>query len=586
MEELKDRGVDLDLARLETTGAFSGSFVPSPLRSAMVWQRGRFSWSLGRVPAAPAICMFLILNGFLAAPSRLAAAPPDRYADIPSDSVAVISVDLKVLRESPEGRMIPWEIANVACQEQLGFQLDRVDTVDVTVGMPSPLPEVGFSIRFNGDMDIADIASAMASPVQVSPKDESLRFRDLIEFPEIRIAQKEERRVLVGTQGTLRRMMSPRLPTGGPTVQLVKASDASVRMALNFAKIRDFASVVYEQATPDLPESLREDMSDMISLIENILVEVRPMSPETLDVSVGTSSGPNTDTLLGCMNRVRSEGVRMVRESLEAEIDRDETVSQAMRTAISSYSERMQEVIDSEELWSVENDRVHLKIASSMMSNYGTIGVMTGLLLPAIQAAREAARRMSSSNNLRQIALGLLNYESAYKKLPPRIGKSADGKPLLSWRVKILPFLEEQSLYNEFHLDEPWDSEHNIKLLERMPAVYANPRVVTLPGHTVYLLPYGENIGWPEDAFRMAEITDGTSYTIAVVESGGEVAVPWTKPDDLDIDAYPDGSWMPPGAGASVVMLDGSVRLLTPLIDPDTLRALFTKNGGESVMLP
>jgi prepilin-type processing-associated H-X9-DG protein len=261
-------------------------------------------------------------------------------------------------------------------------------------------------------------------------------------------------------------------------------------------------------------------------------------------------------------------------------------MSDAMREAIASYSERMQGVIESEELWTVEDDRIHLKVANSMMSNYGTIGVMTGLLLPAVQAAREAARRMSSSNNLKQIALGLLNYESAYKKFPARIGKSADGKPLLSWRVRILPFLEEQALYNEFHLDEPWDSEHNIKLLERMPAVYANPRVVTLPGHTAYLLPYGEDTGWPEDALRMPNITDGTSNTVAVVEAGGEVAVPWTKPDDLDIDAYPDGSWMPPGAGANVVMFDGSVRFLAALIDPETLRALFTKDGGESVMLP
>jgi prepilin-type processing-associated H-X9-DG protein len=579
-------GVDLAFRRLDTTEYEFLLASLFPQRSPMIWHPdtlflspGRLAWTAAKSLAFAAFALVFSHSGW-------GEDPPDRYGDIPSDSIAVFSIDMKAMRESKEGELIPWEIANVACKEQLGFPLDQVDSVDVTVGMPSPMPEVGFSIRFNENMDIADLADSMASPVQVSPKDESLRFRELIEFPKIRVTQKEDRRVLVGTEGTLRRMMSQRIQTGGPTVQLVQGSEAPIRMALNFAKIRDVANAAYEQAAPTIPESIQDDIADMISLIENVLVEVRPMSAEALNVSVGASSGPNADSLMDSMNHLRSEGVRMMREGIETEVNRDASMSDAMREAIASYSERMQGVIESEELWTVEDDRIHLKVANSMMSNYGTIGVMTGLLLPAVQAAREAARRMSSSNNLKQIALGLLNYESAYKKFPPRIGKSADGKPLLSWRVKILPFLEEQALYNEFHLDEPWDSEHNIKLLERMPAVYANPRVVTLPGHTAYLLPYGEDTGWPEDAFRMPNITDGTSNTVAVVEAGGEVAVPWTKPDDLDIDAYPDGSWMPPGAGANVVMFDGSVRFLAALIDPETLGALFTKDGGESVMLP
>jgi hypothetical protein len=554
----------------------------------MVWHSGTLFLSSCRLAGNVAKRLAFAAFALAFTHSGWGADPPVRYGDIPSDSIAVLSIDLSAMRESEEAELIPWEIVNVACREQLGFPLDQVDSIDVTVGMPSPMPEVGFSIRFNEDMDIADLADSMASPVQVSPKDESLRFRVLNEFPDMRVMQKEDRRVLLGTEGTLRRMMSQRIQTGGPTVQLVQGSEAPIRMALNFAKIRDVANAAYEQAAPTIPESIQDDIADMISLIENVLVEVRPMSEEALNVSVGTSSGPNADSLLESMNHLRSEGVRMMRAGIETEVNRDASMSDAMREAIASYSERIQGVVESEELWTVEDDRLHLKVANSMMSSYGTIGVMTGLLLPAVQAAREAARRMSSSNNLKQIVLGLLNYESAYKKFPPRIGKSADGKPLLSWRVKILPFLEEQALYSEFHLDEPWDSEHNLKLLERMPAVYANPRVATLPGHTSYLLPYGEDTGWPEDALRLRDVTDGLSNTIAVVEASGEVAVPWTKPEDLDIDAYPDASWMPAGGsgGTNIVMMDGSVRFLSALIDLETLRALFTKDGGESVMLP
>jgi prepilin-type processing-associated H-X9-DG protein len=529
----------------------------------------------------------VVLTCALSGTDRIwACQPPERYGDIPSDSIAVVSIDLKALRDNPIAQALPWEIADVACEEQVGFSLRSVVSIDLTVGMPSPLPEVGLSIRFDDSVDIAKLKDSLAGPVEGSPKDSALRYRSLIEAPLVRVAQKEDRRVLVGTEGTLRRMLSQRIQTGGPTVQLVKASDAPARMVLNFAKIRDLASAAYEQAAPTIPESMHEDIEGMIRLIENIFVEVRPMSDQALRVSMGTASGPNADSLLGCMNHLRSEAGRIADEGMREQLDQDENLSDAMRTAIYGYSDRIQGLLETQEFWSVNDDRVHWKIENSMAANYATIGVLTGLLLPAVQAAREAARRVSSSNNLKQIMLSLWNYESAYKKLPGRMTKSKDGKPLLSWRVMILPFLEENNLYNEFHLDEPWDSEHNLKLLDRMPAIYANPRVVTLPGHTVYLAPYGENTGWPEDSFKIAQITDGTSNTIAVVEASSEVAVPWTKPDDLEIEFFPDSSWMPPGVGANVAFFDGSVRFLDSFIDPTVLQGLFTMNGGEAVTLP
>lgn len=541
------------------------------------------SWKIVR-----AVALWARITPILAVLAQTSSAyqMPDRYGDIPSDSIAVVSIDLKTLRESPEGKMIPWEIAEVFCREQVGFSLQSVDTLDVTVGMPSPLPEVGISIRCSEDMDIADLLDRVATPVETSPKDAELRFRDLVELSQARIMQKETRRILVGTQGTLRRMMSQRIQTGGPTVQLVQSSPSPIRMALNFAKVRDLASAGFEQFSPSVPETMRDDIADMISLVENFLVEIRPMSPDPVRISVGTTSGPNTDTLLDCMNRLRSELTKTARRDLEDGLAEDKNISDAMRTAILSYSQRMQDVFETQELWSVEDDRVHVKVANSLMSNYATVGVLTGLLLPAVQASREAARRMSSSNNLRQIVLALHNHESAYKWMPGRVVKSKDGTPLLSWRVMILPFLDEAGLYEQFRMDEPWDSEHNIQLLEQMPAVYANPRVVTPPGHTVYLAPFGEYTGWPEDKFGLGSITDGTSNTLAVVEAAGEVAVPWTKPDDLDVDLYSDASWMPPGTGANAAFFDGSVRFLAQLLDQETLSALFTLDGGESVMLP
>ncbi len=101
---------------------------------------------------------------------------------------------------------------------------------------------------------------------------------------------------------------------------------------------------------------------------------------------------------------------------------------------------------------------------------------LIALLLPAVQQAREAARRTQADNHLKQIGLAMHNFHDVNNKLPAQANYEGK-KPLLSWRVHLLPYLGEAELYNEFHLDEPWDSPHNKKLIEKMPQVYKNPSI-------------------------------------------------------------------------------------------------------------
>ena len=120
----------------------------------------------------------------------------------------------------------------------------------------------------------------------------------------------------------------------------------------------------------------------------------------------------------------------------------------------------------------------------------GSIGstapVGVALLLPAVRSARGAARRAASTNNLKQIALAMHNHHDASKEFPAAYSTDKQGKPLLSWRVKILPLIGQDALYRQFHLDEPWDSEHNKKLIPLMPPVYMAPGSTAGPGKTNY----------------------------------------------------------------------------------------------------
>ena len=214
------------------------------------------------------------------------------------------------------------------------------------------------------------------------------------------------------------------------------------------------------------------------------------------------------------------------------------------------------------------------------------IGILIALLLPAVQAAREAARRSQCTNNLKQLGLGLQNHHDVYKTFPPSAIGDKDGKPLLSWRVAILPFLGEKNLYDRFHKDEPWDSEHNRTLIAQMPAYYRNPSSSAGPGLSDYLAITGPGLlfdGTKGKSF--SSITDGTSNTILVVEADPSRAVTWTKPEDLKFDAEQPLAGLGnahPG-GFLVGMVDGSVQFISKTIAPNTFKALLTIAGGESV---
>lgn len=199
----------------------------------------------------------------------------------------------------------------------------------------------------------------------------------------------------------------------------------------------------------------------------------------------------------------------------------------------------------------------------------------------------EGARQTESANQLKQIGLAMHNFHDVHKRLPVADGAASDGKPKLSWRVHILPFMEQQTLFNEFKLDEPWDSEHNKKLIEKMPAFYQAPGSGVADKHkTNYVTVRGKETIFPAGkAARMSDIKDGTSNTAMVLEVSDDKAVIWTKPDDFEPDTdEPLKGVVGLRSGKFLVLFgDGHVSTLSESLDKETVRAIFTRAGGELV---
>jgi hypothetical protein len=209
--------------------------------------------------------------------------------------------------------------------------------------------------------------------------------------------------------------------------------------------------------------------------------------------------------------------------------------------------------------------------------------ILVALLLPAISAARDAARRNGSINQMRQLAIGMVNHESATGRFPAAGADSNGKRPNLSWRVHILPHIDESSLYEQFHLDEPWDSDHNRALVSSMPPFFQPPGFDLEPGMTVYLAATGPSMAFQGDAPKVSDFRDGASNTILLVEVSPENAVVWTKPDDFEFDpaASMDTLNVRPGGSFLAAFADSHVEPLNIAADPADVKAKFTRAAND-----
>lgn len=529
------------------------------------------------------LCFFAGTIGFLAETSAQETAPPKRFADIPKDAIGVFSLDLSGLRSHQDFQLWPWEILDIAAQEQLGLDLSKIEAIDGMMLMPSPEPELGISIRTKTPVDIAEFPAELFKPVEGSPKDPAWRFREFIQNPMMRMVQREPTRILVGTQGAIRRMTSMRLQSGGEFVGMVEQSPAMLKLALNLESLRDLTSAFAMSNEYLIPPEMSEEIEQAIDLANDAMLEMfQPERSNALSISLGTSGQDKAELLSKSLLRIRQQLMESYSDFISQEMSHSGSLSEQMQQAMVAYMNRVRTKMDSDSFWEIKKDRLIVNLDNSIISNYQVVGALVGNLLPAFQLPRQSPLFMESTNNLKQIMLAMHNYHDSYNGFPARAIVDADKKPLLSWRVTILPFLGYDRLYQEFHFDEPWDSPHNIKLLERMPSVFRNPMNPAVKGTTTYMVPVGEGVGLGVDGIGIRKITDGTSNTIAVLDVDPKFGVPWTKPDDFDIKLMAESTWIRQ-EGSSVGFFDGSVRNLPLISDLELLEALMTHSGGETV---
>jgi len=542
----------------------------------------------------------VILIGLLMAtacwvcPAKVQADPGSPF--LGPNSVFAAVVHPQQMWRSELGKALPKELLEIEAREQLGLLPDDIISVMMLLGMPEEeegAPQFGFVVRTSRAVKVEDLFPELQARGMLKLLENPVTGETYLQPVELFFGMVvylvDDTTVLVAPPESFADLFRQGQDGAtGELAELVKrgSDTGEIQAYLAVDPMRDIAEATAEAfpleflmpgigSVGEIPSQLRH--------AELFIDMTTDQSGVTLKLT-----GRDHETAEGLEKNLRAlieYGASLSTRMLETE-ESDEP----RQAALAKYQARMIQAT----MKTLEPTRNGEEVTVSTVgkpNNYLQWMIGSGMtaLVPIMQQANPPREEMAK-RNLQQLALAMHNYHDVYNQFPPREERGQQNSKL-SWRVHLLPFIEQAHLYNQFKLDEPWDSEHNLKVAETMPETYisrGSPELAA-EGKTRFVRPAGKGLpGSIEGRFRFADIVDGTSNTIMLVEAPAEKAVFWTKPDDLEIDMdNPIGTLAnPEGEGFHAAFYDGSVKTLSNTIENRVLELYLMHNDGKPVRFP
>lgn len=508
---------------------------------------------------------------------------------VPAQAAAVVIVRPQQLSQSPELQLLPWEVLQAAAKQEWGIDPLRIE---LGIGMaatpePNSPPSWGLALYFSEPQQPAAKWLEQSKTVTF----EQITYRRMPGPAGVSFYQPDARTLLVGHEPMLKDMIA-----AGDDSSPLRETLSSVRLTnditavIAFSQMRDMVKQSLAEAPP-LPPPL-QPLLKVPDQLETVMVALNLSRQRVSGIKLLATDEAAAQQLETTLRQTLAFGKQMLLGQLMQSMQGGrEGMDDAMAKGLQQYMLRIGDLIESR----LQPVRTGKELLITLNADYATSGVLVALLLPAVQAAREAARRAQGMNNLKLLIIAMHNFHDAHQRFPAAYSTAADGKPLLSWRVYLLPYLDQQALFEQFRLDQAWDSPHNQRLIAQMPELFRSPGTAAPQGRTTYLGIYGDDMlfipprehGGPPLGCGIGDIRDGTSNTAAIVETNDELAVEWTRPADYEPDrAQPHKGLVGrrPG-GFLAAMADGSVRFISQSIEPASLLRLFTRADGQPVNL-
>lgn len=505
----------------------------------------------------------------------------ESLAWVPRDAVAVVRIRPAELLKRPALAALKQALAQQKeIQAALGASFDKIEQVTIVFLMESGQPgrpggpaPAGLIVRLTDDDDSAAVIKAL----QPTPEKTEYSGQTYIRGTEgkgpfclnaggrtVVVTEREEhlrRLIIAGKNGASKAKWADVWKRANSADVAALVNTAALREMMNQSKdgaVMAFAPLWQATSTALVTANLREKLGLALSLSADNANDAKKVR-DTLAALVTLAQNSLSQAREPLSQMPGNEGAMLLRAADTADA-----------------------LLDSLKIEQLDDHRV--QAAGAIEANEAA--TLAAMLVPAVTQARVAARRAQATNNLKQLALAMHNYADVNRSFPPAVLYGPDGKTPYSWRVALLPYLEQAPLYQQYKFDEPWDSANNKLVLAKMPAVFRDPND---PADSTFSSYYGltgpATIFFGKEGAKFVQITDGTSNTLMFVEAKREI--PWTKPEDIPYDKekplpklgghYPDGF--------IAAFCDGSVRFMTQNFSQTVLRAMMTRDGGEVVNL-
>ena len=462
---------------------------------------------------------------------------PLDLAFIPPDAAFAMILDPHQLLDSQNFSLLSDSTFPTWLHTEMGIDPKKVEQAIIVGGLGKKLGEffVGTILRYRDPVDEAQLLAAMSSGWEEAVDGDNKYHRSLEEGGRC-VFFADKRTLLLADDGTLKKMLAVKGDAESPLLTtLRKSDDAPAALAiLEVAIVRPqiMTLLLFSKLPAPFDKPPFDGVKELPKNIDEAIVrfDVSPLASLVVTGRAKTEEGAvTTDAFVANIVEKLGESVDAMTE------DMDEQPSGGI--AARGASTAIQEMYDGFKArfeHKVDGNEVKISYAGRPFQNQ-LIALGPTMLRPFQQSFTDAQAE-HSRQNLTRSGAALDTALAANGSYPATASYDPQGKPLLSWRVHLLPHLGQQALYEEFHLDEPWDSEHNKKLIVRIPAVYRTPGQV-FDGKTMYLLATGAGTVFDgPDGPKAETITDGKDSTILAVEVFDGRGEEWTKPADLKFD--------------------------------------------------
>lgn len=499
------------------------------------------------------------------------------------DIYLTIDADLKSLKAEPRIRLFPWEIYSNFIERIVGIDLLAEESMHLAFAFrESDKWLMALTSTRSAEIQLTDLAKRRFTVVK---DEENAKREDLRRFSDTEImVQKLDHVWYAGTTQSLSAFAEANRWPIPNKMDAPEGQESLLSIVLKPEPIRDELLQWIDEEFDIQEDSSINALRNLIRWIDEVRLEVFSGAKNSIRLTIKRIDGVESDKVVDEIRKLQQPNLNDLESYIITKV-KSYRLSQREQFAWEAYVARLnQELIETKA--KVDDNGIQYELDSLISVPIAALFAQASI--EVLEMFRLSNDRFGSQYKLREINEAIQKYVKEKGTFPLREIQSDDGESLLSWRVALLPYLGYESLYNKFHLNEPWNSPHNSTLLKEMPSIYRNASEDLASGYTTFVAPYGatdekRKTVWDIVPRNLMEVPEEEQESLLLVEVISEAGVPWSSPDDFNVSLQDLRSVLrDPPEGNGVVFLNGSTDYISNAISTVVLLELLNCSKGRN----